>query len=191
MAKNTRVYDADNKRGTVRAFVPDSVNGEQIVVMVVSADRDTVEISDCIYIDNAYTESGYINKTFVLPETAKGAYKVMLGRKSADSAGKTSDFMANQWNYAYVADLNFAEKENVVSVNASFKNFNEVPKEAMIVVAEYAQNNQLIKVSYKSETIPENKTEAVLIPFSVEKQSDTAYFKVMVWDSFGNMFPLY
>ena len=116
---------------------------------------------------------------------------MLLGRKSADSAAKTSDFMVNEWNYAYVADLNFEEKENVVTVNASLKNFNEVSKDAMIVVAEYAQNNQLIKVSYKSETIPENKTEAVLIPFSVEKQSDTAYFKAMVWDSFGNMFPLY
>lgn len=185
-------YDVTTKSGTVRATVSDAVDGEIVLVSVASADKtaEEMKISDFAYIGEAVVQSGSINESFNLPENAKGAYKVLIARQNTESAG-TSDFMANEWNWAYVSMLDSEDKNGAVLVNASLKNFNGVPKSAVVIVAEYSSDNKLIKVTGESYTIPANQTEAVSCTLTVEKQGDTAYFKAMVWDSFGNIMPLY
>lgn len=184
------LYTASSKTVRVIGKLTGRSENEPIVVMVAKQPAEGTEFSetDIAYVQVFDGSTEDFDFSFTLPDGAYGDYVVRAGSKYAVNAMQNG--LANP-DEAVVCTFTASVSGDTFSATGTFANYSsEDSKYATIIIAQYGENGNLVKVKMGDYTV--TKTGGVTEPETVSDtlDSDAVTCKAFVWNSGNKLVPL-
>ncbi len=181
--------DTENETVTFSGTDTGLNEGDILTVMLLKKEMTggAVDKADIVYIDDVVCKSNGFEHKFKMPEKSYGVYTLYLSSAEAEKADK------HTLGYNVIGATNFEIKKDneLYHLSVMLKNNNENAESAVIVVAQYNEENVLIAAEIKEITIEGNTLNDFVYGISVEKNASAAYCRAYLWDGIIGMYPLH
>lgn len=178
------IYVDEEKNICVNGKVNNFAENENVSLIVVPLDSE-VKKENILYIRQLdVADDGSFSDKIKLSGT-QAAVDVYIGATNASAI--QSEFVQNLFK---VTSLNLEEQDEVIAT-AIIYNTTDVDEDAVIIVAQYNDDDVLVGCSTKDIKILKNITSAQVFEHSVKKRTKATKYKAFIWKSTTDLTPLF
>lgn len=187
------VYNKEDNALSISGSLEGYSNGDRATIVVApsSIGVNDITITNVSYIGEVATSNGVFTVNIEMPDDAQGEYNVYISGTNVGAVWQNSVNAAEVSPYVHVCSFNVDDNTSTVTATANVKNFNNIGKNATIIIAQFADEGKLLAVKMKTFNVDAYTYNTVEKTFAVEKEPDAKTVKAMVWDSYEGMRPLY
>lgn len=179
------IYVDDKKNICIEGKVNNFAEDENVSLIVVPQDEE-VNKDNILYIKQLAIES---DGSFADKVSLLSAVPVVDIYISATNASRVQS-AAGQGEIFKVISLNL-EEQNVLNASAVIYNTTDVDEDAIIIVAQYGSNNELVDFYTRDITVLKNEQHAQVFNCTVDKKESASKCKAFIWKSITDLVPLF
>ena len=163
-----------------------NISKDEAVSVIAVPSGKTFSPDNIIYLNQVKpSEDGKFTVEMSIPQNVK-VLDIYVGASYADKA--TLEY---SYDVCRVVSFELEELDGNVVVSAVVENLTDSNEEHTIVVAQYGDNNQLVKAVCQSYEVKPDLEERQTLTFRIPKDSLAKTGKAFIWDSLSKLTPLF